>query len=157
LPTLPFMSWGTLYVRMLYKPQAMKIARTVSGVCVLAGLLYFLYSERSPPIVKGLIVLAVVFFVAMKRRTGVYDKNPVFRRLAMGSSRAPLRDLSLAAACFVATIAATLAIVAAVKNNVLPDNNVTVGILIVVIFAGVGGVAFFVGGVISRIMHGPPP
>lgn len=139
------------------RPPTVKIARTIAGLCIAAGLIYFLYSERSPPVVKGLIVLAVVFFVGVRRRTGVYDKNPAFRRLAMASSRTPLRDLSLAAACFVATIAVTLAIVAAVKNNVLPDNKVTVGILVVVIFAGVGGVAFFVGGVISRVLHGPPP
>jgi hypothetical protein len=139
------------------KPQAMKIARTIAGFCIAAGLIYFLYSDKSPPVVTWLIILAVVFFFALKRRSGVYDKSPTFRRLAMVSSRKPLRDFALALACFVATLAVTLTIVAGVKNDVLPDNKVTVGILMVLIFAGIAGVLFFMSGVIGRAIYGPPP
>jgi FtsH-binding integral membrane protein len=139
------------------KPQAMKIARTIAGFCIAAGLIYFLYSDKSPPVVTWLIILAVVFFFALKRRSGVYDKSPYFRRLAMVSSRKPLRDLGLALACFLATLAVTLAIVAGVKNNVLPDNKVTAGFLVVLIFAGIAGVLLFMSGVIGRAIYGPPP
>jgi len=142
---------------MISKAQVWKIARTIAGLCVAAGLIYFLFSDKFPPVVSWLIILAVVFFIALKRRSGVYDKSPTFRRLAMVSSSRPLRDFALAVVCFVATLAVTLAIVAGVKNNVLPDNKVTGGILLVVIFAGIAGVMFFMSGVIGRAIYGPPP
>jgi hypothetical protein len=43
-----------------------------------------------------------------------------------------------------ATLAVTLAIVAGVKNGVLPDNRLTVGVLILLIFAGIAGILFYV-------------
>lgn len=109
------------------KPQAFKIAKVVAGFCIAAGLLYFLYSKKSPPIVSGLIIVAVVFFLRLKRKAGVFDQSPIFRRMAMGSSSRPLRDFGLALACFLATMAVTLGIVAGVDHNVLPDNKVTWG------------------------------
>jgi len=75
----------------------------------------------------------------------------------MVSSRKPLRDFTLAVACFVATLAVTLGIVAGVDHNVLPDNKVTWGILIVAIFAGIAAVMFFMSGIIGRVIYGPPP
>jgi hypothetical protein len=142
---------------MMSKPQALKIARTVVGLCVAAGLIYFLYSKKSPPATSWLIILAVVFFMTLSRRSGVYEKNPYFRRLAMVSSRKPLRDLSLAVVCFVVTMAVTIAISIAVRDKVLPDNYVTVGFLLVVIVGGTIGVLFFISGVIGRVLYGPPP
>lgn len=142
---------------MISKLQAWKIARTVAGLCVAAGLIYFLYSDKSPPVVTWLIILAVVFFIALKRRSGVDDKNPYLRRLAMVSSRKPLRDFALAVACLVATLAVALGIVAGIDHNVLPDNKVTWGILIVAIFAGIAAVMFFMSGIIGRVIYGPPP
>ena len=47
----------------------------------------------------------------------------------------------LAGICFAATLEATLGVVG-VKNNVLPDSKVTVGFLMVLIFAGIAG-SFF--------------
>jgi hypothetical protein len=58
---------------MTSKTQALKIVRTVVGVG--AGLIYFLYSKNSPPMVGWLITLAVVFFAILSRRSGVYAKN----------------------------------------------------------------------------------
>jgi len=139
---------------MVTKPQALKIARTVVGICVAAGLIYFLYSKKSPPAVSWLISLAVVFFV---RRAGVYEKNPYLRRLAMVSSRKPLRDFGLAVACFVATMVVTIGISIAVRDKVLPDNYVTAGLLIVAIVVGMLGILFFISGVIGRAFYGPPP
>ena len=138
------------------KQQAWKIARTIAGLCVAAGLIYFLYSDRSP-LVTWLIILAVVFFIALKRRSGGDDKNPYLRRLAMVSSRKPLRDFALAVACFVAMIAVILAILAGIDHNLLPDNKVTMGILWMVIIAGIAGVMWFMSGIITRVVYGPPP
>jgi hypothetical protein len=74
----------------------------------------------------------------------------------MVSSLRPLRDSVLAGICFAATLEATLGVVG-VKNNVLPDSKVTVGFLMVLIFAGVAGVIFFMSGVVGRVLYGPPP
>jgi hypothetical protein len=142
---------------MIMKTRALTIARTVVGVCVVAGLIYFLYGKNSPPAVGWLITLVVVVFVILSRRSGVYDKNPYFRRLAVGSSRKPLRDLGMAIICFVAMMAVTIAISIGVRDKVLPDNYVTVGFLLVVIVGGIIGVLFFISGVIVRVLHGPPP
>lgn len=132
------------------KPQVWKIARTVAGLCVGAGLIYFLFSEKSPPIVIGLILLAVWVFVRQQRKAGLYDQSPTFRRLALVGSRKPLRDFGLAVACLVGTLAVTLGIVAGVDHKVLSDNKVTWGILIVAIFAGIAGVMWFMSGIIGR-------
>jgi hypothetical protein len=140
---------------MIAKPRALKIALIVAGLCIAAGLIYFL-GDKSPPIVSGLVVVGVVFFLTLMRKAGVY-KSPTFRRLAMGSSRTPLRDFALAVVCFLATVAVTLAILAGVNNNVLPDNKMTEGILLVVIFAGIAVIMFFMSGVIGRFLEGPPP
>jgi hypothetical protein len=110
---------------MMSKAQAMKNARTIAGLCIAAGLIYFLYSDKSPPVVTWLIMVAVVFFIALKRRSGVYDKSPYFRRLAMASSRKPLRDFALAVACFVATLAVTLAIVTGVDSVIFLIEGLT--------------------------------
>ena len=142
---------------MTSKPQAWKIARTVAGLCVAAVLIYLLDSAKSPPIVGGLIVLAVVFFMTPNRSAGGYDKSPYFRRLAMASSRRPMRDLALAVGCFVAMMVVTIAIAVAVRKEVIPDNNVTVGFLIAVFIGGIIGILFFISGVISRVLNGPPP
>ena len=137
--------------------QPLKIARTVVGVCVSAGLIYFLYSKKSPPIVGWLITLAVVFFGILSRRSGVYAKSPHFRRLALGSSRTPVRDFCIAFLCFVAMMAIVIALSIGVRNKVLPDNYVTAGFLLAVVIGGMIGILYFLSGVIVRILHGPPP
>jgi hypothetical protein len=142
---------------MISKPQTMKIARTVVGLCLAAGLIYFLYSKNSPRAVGWLITLAAMGFFILSRRSGVYDNSPYFRRLSLVSSRKPLRDLGMAIVCFVATMAVTIAISVAVRDQVLPDNYVTVGFLVLMIGAGVLGVLFFISRVIGRIFYGPPP
>ena len=142
---------------MISKLQAMKIARTVVGLCLAAGLIYFLCSKNSPRAVGWLITLAALGFFILSRRSGVYDNSPYFRRLSLVSSRKPLRDLGMAIVCFVATMAVTIAITIAVRDRVLPDNYVTVGFLVLMIGAGVLGVLFFISRVIGRIFYGPPP
>ena len=142
---------------MTSKMQPLKIARTAVGVCVSAGLIYFLYSKNSPPFVGWLITLAVVFFGILSRRSGVYAKNPHFRRLAVGSSRTPVRDFCMAVLCFAAMMAIVVALAIGVRNKVLPDNYVTAGILLAVVIAGMMGILYFMSGVIVRILHGPPP
>lgn len=142
---------------MITRAQAYKIARLVLGVCVSAVLVYFLYSERSPPGASALITLAVAVFFILRRRSGAFDKDPMFRRAVIASSRRPMRDFGLAVACFIATLGSTVAISVAVKHNVMPDNYVTAGILIVLIVAGIGGMLFFMSGVIARVFFGPRP
>jgi hypothetical protein len=88
---------------------------------------------------------------------GVYDKSPYFRRLSLVSSSKPLRDLSMAIVCFVATMAVTIAITIALKDQVLPDNNLTAGFLALMTGAGILGVLFYMSRVIGRIFYGPPP
>jgi hypothetical protein len=138
------------------RAQALKISRLVIGLCVGAALIYFLYSKSSPPGVSTLITLAAVLFFILRRRSGAFDKNPYFRRLALVSSRKPIRDFGMALICFVAMMAATIAIAVGVKHNVLPDNYVTAGIIIAVIVAGIVGILFFISGVIGRVFYGPP-
>ena len=142
---------------MISKLRALKIARLVAGLCVSAGLIYFIYSKNSPPVVSGLIILAVVSFSILSRRSGVYGKNPYFRRLALVSSRKPLRDLGLAVLCFVLMMAIVIAMSIGVRVKVLPDNYVTGGFLIAVTVAGTIGILFFMSGVIGRLLYGPPP
>jgi hypothetical protein len=53
-------------------------------------------------------------------------------------------------------MAVTIAMAVAAKHNVLPDNYVTVGILIAVLVVGIVGMLFFMSRVIGRIFYGPP-
>lgn len=142
---------------MISKPQARKIVRGAVGLCLAAGLIYFLFDKNSPRIVGGLITLAGIFFFILSRRAGVYDSSPYFRRLAMVGSRKPFRDLAMAVACFAATMAFTIAIAIGVKSRILPDNYVTAGFLVIVLIVGILGVFFFISGVIGRVLYGPPP
>ena len=145
------------YLQMMSNPQGLKIGRAVVGIAIAAGLIYFLYSKDSPRVVGWLITVAAIIFFILSRRAGVYSDSPDFRRRAIGSSRKPLRDLGMAILCFVVTMAVTIAITIGVRNKVLPDNYVTVGFLAVVIFGGMGGVIYFISGVIGRVFYGPPP
>jgi hypothetical protein len=142
---------------MTSKAQALKIARTAVGICVAAGLIYFLYSKNSPPAVSGLITLAVVFFLILRSRSGAFDKNPYLRRLALGSSRKPFRDLGIATVCFTAMMAIVIAMSVGVRNKVLPDNYVTAGFLLAVVIGGMIPVLFLLAGVINRVLNGLPP
>jgi hypothetical protein len=142
---------------MISNPHILKIGRTVVGICIGAGLIYFLYSKNTPHAVGLLITIAAMVFAILSRRAGVYDNSPVFRRLAMVSSRKPYRDSGIAVLCFVATMAATIAVSIGIRDKVLPDNYVTVGFLAVVIIGGIGGMLYFVSGVIGRVFYGPPP
>jgi Na+/melibiose symporter-like transporter len=142
---------------MISKPQALKIARTVVGLCLAGALIYGLYSKSLPRGVSSLIMLAVISFFILSRRSGVYAKNPYILKLAAGSSRRPFRDFGLSVACFLAAMAVTSGIAVAVKHNVLPDNYVTAGLLVAVIACGIVGMIFFISGVIVRMIYGPPP
>jgi hypothetical protein len=137
------------------REQALKSVRLVLGLSLSAALIYFLYSKDSPPIVGTLITLAAVLFFILRRRSGAFDGSPYFRRLALVSSRKPLRDFFMALACAAATLASTVGIAVGVKRHVLPDNYVTVGFLLVVIIVGIVGMLFFMSGVIGRIFYGP--
>jgi hypothetical protein len=144
-------------IDMIPKTQALKIARLLVALALSAGLLYFLYSKNSPRPVSWLITLAILFFMTLMRRSGVFDKSPGFRRLALASSRKPLRDFFMAVVCFAVTMVIVIAISIGVREKVLPDNYVTGGFLLVVIVGGLLGVLFFISGVIGRLMYGPPP
>jgi hypothetical protein len=141
---------------MITREQAIKLVRLVVGVSLSAGLIYFIYSKNSPPGVSILITLAAALFFILRRRSGAFDGNPYFRRLALVSSRNPIRDFIMSMVCFAATLASSVGIAIAVKQNVLPDNYVTVGVLVAVIIAGIVGMLFFMSGVIGRIFYGPP-
>jgi L-lactate permease len=142
---------------MMSKQQVWKIVLPIAGLCVIAALMYFFYGKQSPPIISGLIVVAVLLFVRLLRKSQAYQDGPRVQRQAAASSRKPVRDFALACACFVATVVITLLFLTGIDHNVLPDNKVTVGILFVVIFAGIGGVMFFMSGIIGRVISGPPP
>jgi hypothetical protein len=142
---------------MMSNPHALKIGRAVVGICIAAGLIYCLYSKDSPRVVGWLVTVAAVLFFILSRRAGVYSDSPDFRRLSMGSSRKPLRDLGLGVVCFVVTMAIVVAISIGVRSKVLPDNYVTAGILLAVVICGLIAILFFLSGVISRILSGPPP
>jgi hypothetical protein len=142
---------------MITRTQAFKITRLFLGLCVSAALIYFLYSKNSAPGVRTLIVVTVVLFLILRRRSGAFDKDPYFRRLALVGSRKPIRDIAMALFCVIAMLAVTVAMGTAIKHHVLPDNYVTAGVLIAVIISGVLGTMFFISGVIGRIFFGPPP
>lgn len=142
---------------MITREQALKSVRLVLGLSLSAGLIYFLYSKSSPPIAGTLLTLAAVLFFILRRRAGAFDGSPYFRRLALVSSRKPIRDFLMSLVCFAATMAVTIAIAVAVKHDVLPDNYVTGGIFVALVIAGIVGMLFFMSGVIGRIFYGPPP
>jgi hypothetical protein len=139
---------------MISKAQALKIARTVAGFCVAAGLIYFLYNKNSPPAVSTLIILAVVFFFILRRRSGALDKNPYLPEIQRLGSRTPVRDLVKALICFVAMMVVTIGGAIGVKNKVIPDNYLTAGVVVVVIVGGGLAVGFFVLRALIRLMFG---
>ena len=65
-----------------------------------------------------------------------------------------VRALSLAAAI---TLLASPALAQLPKLNLLQDNKVTEGMLWVVIIAGIAGVMWFMSGIVTRVVYGPPP
>jgi hypothetical protein len=137
------------------KPQVRKIAQIVAGLGVAAGLIYFLHGLKSSPLVDGLVVLAMLFFARLVT-SRVYDENPTAAGQVVPRSRKLLRDFGLAVACFVATIAVILGILTGIDHNLLPDNKVTEGMLWVVVIAGIAGVMWFMSGIVTRVVYGPP-
>jgi hypothetical protein len=123
---------------LMSKQQFWKIVLPIAGLCIIAASMYFFYPKQSPPIISGLIVVAA-------------------QRQAALSSRKPLRVFGLAVACFVAMMAIILAILTGIDHNLLPDNKVTERILWVVIIAGIAGVIWFISGIVTRVVYGPPP
>jgi hypothetical protein len=139
---------------MISKAQVIKIARTVAGLCVAAGLIYFLYSKNSPPAVSTLIILAVVVFFVLRRRSGALDNNPYIPEIANLGSRTPLRELARALVSFVAMMAVTIGGAIGVKHKVIPDNYFTAGIIGVVIVGGALAVGFFLFRAFVPLMFG---
>lgn len=139
---------------MITRAQASKLARTVAGLCVAAGLIYFLYSKNSPPAVSGLIMLAVVFFFIVRRRAGALDNNPYIPEIAKLGSRTPLRELARALVCFVAVMAVTIGGAIGVKHKVIPDNYFTAGIMVVMIVGGALAVGVFLFRAFIPLMFG---
>ncbi|HEY6621267.1 MAG TPA: hypothetical protein VIY68_17100 [Steroidobacteraceae bacterium] len=137
------------------KPQVWKIARILAGVAITAGVIYFLHRVNSTTLRNGLILVVMLFFARFIRSLDTKDLTGPSQ--AVASSNRPWRDFGLAVACFVATMAVTLGIAACVDHNVLPDNKVTEGILWAVIIAGIAGAMWFMSGIITRVVYGPPP
>jgi len=115
---------------MISKPQALKIARVVAGLCVSAGLIYFVYSKNSPFVVTVVIGLAVVSFSIFSKRPATLLRNPYITAIASVGSRKPLRDLARAVVCFAAMMAFTIGMAIGVKHKVIPDNNLIAGNLV---------------------------
>lgn len=128
---------------MIPKAQALKIARTVAGLCLTAALIYGLYSKNSPPVVGTLITVAAVFFFILLRRSGALDKNQNIQDIAKLGSRTPLRDLAKAFGCFVAMMALCIGTAIGIKHQVIPDNNIVATLLAVVILGGAAAVGFY--------------
>jgi hypothetical protein len=127
---------------MIPKSRALKIARTVAGLCLAAALIYGLYSKNSPPVVGTLITLAAVFFFIILRRSGALGKNQHIQDVAKLGSRTPLRDLAKALGCFVAMMALSIGIAIGIRRQVIPDNNIVATLLTVVILGGAATVGF---------------
>jgi hypothetical protein len=141
---------------MMPKSRLFRVARIVAGYCVAGGLIYFLYSEKSPPALSWIIMLVIGFFVLLSRRSGVFDKNPYFPAMRKWGSRTPLRDLAKALSCFVAMMAITFAEAVAIKHGVIPDNYFTLAPIVVVIVVGGLAFLFFLTRASIALAFGPP-
>lgn len=103
------------------KLQMVKIARIAVGVCIAAGLLYFLYANNVPPIIRTLIEIGAVVLVISMGKAGVFDKDPTFRQAAKFSGKSPIRDILWALACFVVAMVLAGAMGYGVRIRVIPD------------------------------------
>jgi hypothetical protein len=140
---------------MISKPQALKIARVVAGLCVSAGLIYFVYRKNSPFVVTVVIGLAVVSFSIFSKRPAALLKSPYITAIANVGSRKPLRDLARAVVCFAAMMAFTIGMAIGVKHKVIPDNNLIAGTWFVLMIGGAVAAVVFLFRALIPIMYGP--
>jgi hypothetical protein len=63
---------------MITTERALKSARLALGLSLSAGLIFFLYSKSSPPIVGTLIMLAAVFFLFLDAEQARSTEVPIF-------------------------------------------------------------------------------
>jgi len=122
---------------MISKTKVLEIARLVAGLCVSAGLIYFVYSKNSPAAVVALIILTVFLFSVLSRGSPALYNKRYFAEIAKLGSQTPLRDLAKALVCFVALMAFTIGLAIGVKHKLIPDNYVVAGCWVaVVVVAG---------------------
>jgi hypothetical protein len=128
---------------MISKTKVLEIARLAAGLCVSAGLIYFIYSKNSPAAVVALIILTVFLFSVLSRRPPALYNNRYFAEIAKSESRTPLRDLAKALVCFVALMAFTIGLAIGAKHKLIPDNFVIAGCWVaVVVVVGLAAVFF---------------
>ena len=128
---------------MMSKTKVLEIARLAAGLCVSAGLIYFIYSKNSPAAVVALIILTVFLFSVLSRGPSALYNNRYFAEIAKSGSRTPLRDLAKALVCFVALMAFTIGLAIGVKHKLIPDNYVIAGCWVaVVVVVGLAAVFF---------------
>ena len=139
---------------MISKQQALKIARVVAGLCVSAGLIYFVYSKNSPLLVTVVIGLTIVSFSIFSKRPPTLLRNPYITTMANAGSRKPLRDLAMAIVRFGGLMAVSIGMAIGVKHKVIPDNYLTTGIWIALMIAGTVATVVFLFRVLIRIRYG---
>jgi signal transduction histidine kinase len=127
------------------KPKVLEITRLVAGLCVSAGLIYFVYSKNSPAAVVALIILTVFLFSVFSRGSPALYNNRYFAEIEKSGSQTPLRDLAKASVCFVALMAFTIGVAIADMHKLIPDNYVITGCWVgVVAVSGLAAVFFAV-------------
>jgi hypothetical protein len=140
---------------MISKPQALKIARVVAGLCVSAGLIYFVYSKNFPLVVTAVIGLTIVSFSIFSKRPPALLRNPYITAMANVGSRKPVRDVAMTLVCFGALMTVSIGMAIGVRHKVIPDNNLTSGIWIVLMIAGTVATVVFLFRALIWIKYGP--
>ena len=139
---------------MISKRQALQIARLAAGLCVSAGLIYFIYRKDSPAIVTVLVMLTIFLFSVLNARSSRFANSPFLAAISQCGSRTPLRDLAKAAICLLTILAFSVGMAVGAKRGVIPDNNLVAGIWLVVCVVGTIATVIFLFRALILLVYG---
>jgi hypothetical protein len=140
---------------MSLKPQlVIPVWQPVVGAIVGVALIYYLYRGGSGGLAGTIITICVAFFARSLFRSGAIPSNTAIPEDSQLRARSIARDLVVAVGCWVVAMLLVIAGTILVKNQVIPDNNLTAALIVgppvVLIIAG----AFFVFRILNGFMFG---
>lgn len=102
----------------------------VVGAIVAVALIYYLYREGSGGLAGTLITICLAIFIRSLIRSGAIPSNTSIPENSPLKARSIARDVAVVVSCWTVAMVLIIGGTIMVKNQVIPDNNLTATLVV---------------------------